>query len=392
MTVLDTLRQKRSTLESELDALIGAEDFDPADETFARAKKDAEGLDAKIRVLVENESRRAAANEVDALSVRTSKAVAKAEARSVESMGQAFTRSREYTDYLQAPRGNSGHVSVPFDMLGQQRAPILSDTFDGVLQPQRIQASAAPAIQTPLLDNVARIPVSANSIEWIRYPAAAPLAGKVAEGSAKPEATVAPELVTVTLDIIAHWLQVTRTVMEDGGALVAFIDSALRRGVVDKLESEVAATITAAAAADEFAEVTYGGAGDGDVDTLLKGIRHGVGAVQDAGYVPSVVLLNPSDYASMDIDVLGSTLLGPQVGSQFWGVRPVAVGAIASGTAFVGDLSTAVAHLYRTNVSMYVSDSHASTFTSNVLTLLCEARAANIVHRAEALVEVKAGV
>jgi HK97 family phage major capsid protein len=392
MSVLNDLREKRANLESEIDALISADDFDPNDETFVRAKKDAEALDAKVKVLVENESRRAAANEIDAIAVRTTKAVKQAEVRSTEasSMGQAFTRSREYEDYKQAPRGTSGHVKVSFDML-HQRAPILSDTFAGVLEPQRISPSSAPAIQTPLLDNVARIPVSANSVEWIRYPAAAPLAGKVAEGSAKPEASVSPELVTVTLDIVAHWLQVTRTVMEDGGALMSFIDSALRRGVVDKLEAEVASTITTAAAGDEFATVTYGGAGDGDVDTLLKGIRHGVGAVQDAGYVPSVVLLNPSDFAALDIDVLGSTLLGPQVGSQFWGVRPVAVGAIGQGSAFVGDLSTAVAHLYRTDVSMYVSDSHASTFTSNVLTLLAEARAANIVHRAEALVEVAPG-
>lgn len=386
MSVLDTLREKRAVLESEIDALIGADDFNPSDETFARAKAEAEGLDAKIKALVENESRRAAANEIDALSVRSKKTADAARKTESEhrSIGEAYVRSRAYTDYLQSPRGTSGRVTVDMDTMF--RAPITTGDIDLTVQ-ARIPDARQAEPRLPLLDVIPRIPVAGNSVEWVVYPPA-PEAGVVAEGAAKPEASLNPSLATVSLEIVAHYVQYTRNVLEDDAALMAYINSSLRQGVLKKIASQAAAVLNAETG---FLDGTYASGG-----TLLGGIRKGIGIVQDAGYSPDVVVLNPGDYADLDISLLGQTVVntgtGPQIGGTYWGVRPIPASAVPAGTAYVGDMSTAMALLMRSEVAVYTTDSHASTFTSNVLTTLAETRAKAIVHQPNAIAKVVEGV
>jgi len=293
-------------------------------------------------------------------------------------LGDMFIRSEEWGRYQQAPTGTSGRVAIPVGLF--ERAPLttLSGTGTPWKTPDRIDI-ARPSRQTPLLDLVQRVPVSSNSVDWVTYPAAAPLAAIVPENTAKPEATIAASVGTVTLDTIAHWAQATRQLLEDSAAARAFIDGELSRGVLDKIEAEIAAAMVAAT----LPAVT--------APSLMAAIREGVGTVQAAGFQPNAVVLNPADYAALDIDVYGSTLLGPSLSTSYWGLRPVAVGAQPAGTATVGDFTAGVYYLERTSVSVYVTDSHASTFISNVFTFLAEARGKGVVTRPEALVECTVG-
>ena len=379
-STLEDLRGKREELVGEIEALTGAENFDPKDETFVQARAKAEALDDKIKSLVEWHTSRDAANAIDAIEVRGKKTaeVAIKEAKEGLSPGQIFTRSRAYEDYKSSPRGTSGRVSVDLESLIQTRAPILTTTFAGIIPPDRIAPSAPPAQQTPLLGVIDRIPVTSNSVEWVTYPAAGAPAAVTAEGAAKTETTIAPLLVTVTLETIASWLTVSRQFNEDAGALRAYIDAAMRRGIIDKMEAQAAAVLTGATL-----PITTNTTG-----TLLAGIRRGIATVQAAGYDPQIAVLNPSDYASIDLAVMGGTLRGPVVNGSFFGIRPVPVGAVPSGTAYVGDFQTGMAWLARNDVVMYETDSHASNFVSNLITLLAETRGKAVIHRAEALTKV----
>jgi HK97 family phage major capsid protein len=380
MTVLDNLRQERASLVDEIEGLMQG-DFDPEAKELVEARSRADGLDTKIKSLVDWNSRRAAANEIDAISVRSHKEAEKKETREADpvSIGEAWVRSKAYSDFRAVPKGNSQVVDLPFDSLVQTRAPILTTTFAGLIQPDRIAPSTAPAAQTPLLDLINRVTVSSNVVEWVFYPAAAPLGTVTAEGVAKTEAAITPSLKTITLQTIASWAQYSRQFGDDAPGLVAFLNAALARGIQDKREAEAAAVLLA----DATIPVTTNTGG-----TLLEGIRRAVAQVETAGFRPQAVALNPQDYAALDIDVLGLTLRGPQTNPSFWGIRPVPVGAIASGTAYVGDFTAGMIELVRREVSVYTTDSHASTFTSNILTTLVEARTKPIVHRAEALTKV----
>jgi HK97 family phage major capsid protein len=388
-TTLEKLRGERETLVTELEALMAADDFNPADQTYVEARSRAEGLDTKIAAIVEFNQRRAAANEIDAISVRAKKVedLSKATRESPDSIGDAWVRSKAYEDYRYAPRGTSGRVTLPFDAVLQTRAPILTSTFAGLIRPDRIDPSGQPAQQTPLLDLISRVRVNANSVEWIYYPSGAPLGTVTAEGSAKTEAAVTPSLKTVSLDTIASWAQYSRQFGEDAPGLVDFLNANLSRGILDKREALAAAALTGDASIPVTANTT---------GTLLQGIRRAIASVQTAGYKPNAVALNPQDYAGIDIELLGKIVMGvgsgPQQGMQYWGVVPIPVGAVPSGTAFVGDFTTAMVELVRSEVQVYTTDSHASTFTSNVLTTLVECRTKPIVHRAEALTKVSGTV
>jgi len=103
--------------------------------------------------------------------------------------------------------------------------------------------------------------------------------------------------------------------------------------------------------------------------------------------MPSAVILNPADWAELDIEVFTNNHSGPVVGQRFWGLTPIAANSQPVGTATVGDMSAGVQRYARTGVNLYITDSHAETFLSNVFTLLAEARARTIVTRPQALVE-----
>jgi HK97 family phage major capsid protein len=295
-------------------------------------------------------------------------------------IGEAWVESDAYRQYMQTPKGNSASISY------ETRALIKLDSFSGVVPKERIAPSAPPVQQTPLIDLISSLRVSQNSIEWVFFPAAAPLGTVTAEGAPKTEAAITPTIQTVTLDTIASWAQYSRQFGEDQPGLVDFLNASLARGIMDKREAAAAAALVAATI-----PVTTNTSG-----TLLQGIRRAVGTVQAAGYRPNAVALNPADYASLDLEVLGRTFNGPTVGSQFWGITPIPVGALASGTAYVGDFTTGMVELVRNDVQVYTTDSDitgagstaASAFRSNILTTLVEARTKPIVQRPEALTKV----
>jgi len=387
ISVLDKLRSDRDALTDEIDALVSADDFDPSDPVLTEARSKIEGLDSRIQSIVDWEGRKAASNKVDSLALRHREEKQESEKRdnTVLSIGEAWTRSKAYADYLQAPRGSSGRITQPFAALmeSQRRAVLKTDAFPGIIEKTRISPSTAPTQQTPFLDLIPQIGVSTGSVEWVFFPAAAPIAGKVPEGTPKPEAVVAPTLKTVTLNMLAHWVQYSRQFAEDSGALLTYLNQALARGVMDKRELEAIAALIAPGAVPAVP----------NTGTLLEGIRLGISAVQAAGYRPDAIVANPGDLAQLDISLLGQTLNGPVISQGFWGVQAIPVGAVPSGTAYVGQFSVGMAELVRTEVSTYTTDSDilpdgSSAFRANVLTTIVEARTAPIVHRAEAIVSV----
>jgi HK97 family phage major capsid protein len=307
------------------------------------------------------------------------------------SAGDLWVNSPQWQDYAQRPRGNSGLLTVPATSLVETRANILTTTYAGVLPKDRIAPPAPPRAQTPLTSLVNTITVAQNSVEWVFYPAAAPLGTITAEGALKTEASVTLTVQTVTLDTIASWAKYSRQFAADGPGLVDFINNALARGINDKREALIATELTTNANIPATTNTS---------GSLMAGIRRAMATIQAAGYVPEAIAMNPQDYAVLDAQVFLNTLLGPQVNGSYWGVRVVPVGAIASGTAFVGDFNTGMAWLQRQDVTVYTTDSDisgagataASDFRSNILTTLAEARGKAIVPRPEALTKVSGTV
>jgi HK97 family phage major capsid protein len=381
--VLDKLSNERDEARSAAVAIAESDDFNPEDKTYVELRTRATELDARIASLAELMEQRAAA---DALDGKLAKAAQRREQRpdepsrqpqTRESWGEAFVRSDEFRNYR--GRGTSGQLEL--DCVETRALPTgMSDLIAAGLTPTKYAVDLTPPqAPTPLMDNITQISVSGNAIEYISWSKKAGGAAKVAEKAPKPSAEWGPTVTSSVLDTWAVYTQLTRQLIEDFAAVRSYIDGELRRDVARAEEADAVAVL--AAASGTIPDVTD--------PSLLASIRIGIGTVQAAGYTPTAVLLNPADWADMDVSIMGDTLNGPRINQTFWGLTPIPSMTQAAGTAVVGDFRSAVHHYVRSAIALYITDSHADTFLSNVFTLLAERRGKTAVVRPQALVEAK---
>ena len=381
-SVLERLCTERDEVRNAAIQIAETDGFDPEDKTYKALEQEASELDARVGALHGLIEARSAADALDGKMAKATQRQAQRQEPDVqtrESWGETFTRSDAFTNY--SYRGTSGRLEIDDDIQTRALPTGISDLVAANFRGVPFQVDTTPnAAPTPLMDTVNQIQVSQNAIEYVAWTKKAGGAAKVAEKAAKPSAEYGPTVTPATLDNFAVYTQLTRQMMEDQAAVTSLIDGELRRDVAKAEENDAAAVLAAAAASIPDAS------GGGD---LLAAIRVGIGTVQAAGYNPTAVLMNPADWADLDIAVMGATNNGPAVGRNFWGLRPIPSIAQAAGTAIVGDFTSAVHHYFRSAITLYVTDSHDVTFLSNVFTLLAERRSKTVVVRPAALVEAK---
>ena len=353
-----TLTEERQQVADALTAMVEADDFDPDSKEFAELKTRGERTDKRLAAIREAQQHRAAADQL--LGARGRPAGQQAPG---QSLGDVFLRSEAFRDWRK--RGGRGR-----EFIGEFQTRALLDTswFPGV--DSRIVADP-PAPRSPLVDVLGSTTVSSGSVEVVTYNPQPPIAAVVPEGTQKPEATITTGITTVTLDTIAHWIEVTRQALDDESMVRDLISGGLMRGVTKKVE-------------DAAAQVLNGGAfGVMQGADLLEAIRLSVAYLQDAGFDPNAILINPLDAGALDSAIWGMTNTGPVINSSLFGMRIVIASAITQGSPLVGDWPAAAKHLTRGAVELYVSDSDVgivatnpvSNFKRNVITFLAEQRA-----------------
>lgn len=383
-SVLEKLCDERDETRAAAIAIAESESFNPEDPTFHDLETRALELDKRVASLTALMEQRQAADQLDGRFAKARQRQEQSRQESgplqVRSLGEAFVESAEFRGFN--GRGTSGlfEFDAPTGVQSRALPTGLADLVAAGFKGAPYQVDTSPNVApTPLMDNITQIQVSGNSIEYVAWTKKAGGATKVAEKAAKPSAEFGPTVTPGTLDNFAVYTQLTRQMAEDFPAVRTLIDNELRRDVARAEEAD-AATVLAAASAS-IPDVVNA--------DLLAGIRYGIGTVQAAGYTPTNVLINPADYAKLDVQVFASNATGPTVGASFWGITPIPSSAQAAGTAIVGDFRSAVHHYYRSAISLYVTDSHDVTFLANVLTLLAERRGKTVVVRPQALVEAK---
>jgi HK97 family phage major capsid protein len=288
------------------------------------------------------------------------------------SAGQLVVESTQYQGF--GGRGQMAPVEVS-DFLGfEQRAVILSTAL--AIQPF-VWSNEIRQPAMPLLDVVSHVRVSSGVVEWVET-GADPVAAVVAEGAAKPEATLTFTPKTATLDTIAHWVQITRQALADAPYIRSLIEGKLRNGLARKVQADLVTLLNGA---------TLQSAVDAD---MSKAIRKGIALVEAQGYNPNAVALNPADYAAVDINVATAGAKGAERSDKFWGLTPVAVPGLTAGVAIVGDFKEGVTLFDRGVSDVFVTDSHASLFISNVLVILAEGRFKSAITDPLALAETAA--
>lgn len=285
-----------------------------------------------------------------------------------KSVGQRFVES----DAFKAYNGRGSSAEVVFEHFLERREAITTDT---VQAPAYIFSQTGYQATTPLLNAIGKVTVTSGSVEYLTWGASN--AELVPEGELKPEATIDPTVHTLSLDTYAHFKAITRQALEDIAQVQSIVESKLRDGLANALEAAAATSLTSSTQIPEIVN-----------DDLLAGIRQGIGEVQSHGYVPNAIVLNPADYATLDIDAAAGAGNGPVGWGSFWGVPAIASGAIDEGTVYVGDLRQGQTWFDRNTTAVYMSDSHADFFVRNMLVILAEQRAAFAVTEPLAIAKV----
>jgi HK97 family phage major capsid protein len=348
------------------------ENFDAEDQSFKDLEARATGLDTQIERLA---GLLDAQKSADALDGRLSRSPQVPEQRSEtpQSWGEQFVASDAFAEYQnRSLRGTSSKFDIEVRALPHSLA-----SMDAAL-PSNPIVNLTPTPLPPLLIPLTSvIPVSSTSIDYLTWAKKAGGAAVVAEGLGKPTVEWEPTVVPASLENIAGRTSFTRQLAEDGPAVVSYINGELQRDVTVKAEVNAKAVLAAAALPTKTGPASKGIAG---------AIRAGKAVVEAAGFAPNAFLIHSDDLVDLDLASFNQFR-----GDPYFGMTPVVDPGAVKGTVIVGDFKAGVQHYRRTNVQLYMTDSHDGNFALNILDALAEQRSKTVVTRPAALCKATAG-
>lgn len=323
---------------------------------------------AELRTLVSDIEKR---NDAAAVAASAVVSAVEEEAPVVEAQAGVETRAKSWgtaanAEFASFKSGRSNGVVVPL----QTRDALL--TSGAYINPTIDEIAPLP-VPTPLLGIVSVETVSTPAVEVV-HTHITYNADDVAEGSVKPESTVSYTADTLVVPTVAHWTKASRQILADKARLDGFLRDRLQVGLNKKLDTAVYTAILAGAYTAKTAA------------SLLAAIRLAKAELDALGFEANAMVINPTDFANLDIAILNGTLRGPVLNGSYWGLTPIASSKVAVGTVYVGDFKTAVTTYMRADAEIFVSDSDGDNFTKNLITYLAETRSLTVVTTPQAIV------
>jgi hypothetical protein len=224
-------------------------------------------------------------------------------------------------------------------------------------------------------------------------------AAEVAEAGDKPEGQLDLELRTEAVQTIAHFLPASRQILMDEAQLEAYVNDRLRYGVLYHEEVQLLyGTGSSPQIQGIMTEVGLQNWAWSDgllspLDTKIDAIRRGMTRAHLLEYVPSGVVVHPSDWEDIQLakgtDETYIWLSVPSgTGQQFFLLPVVVTNAINAAEALVGSFQLGSTIWDREQVTVRVSESHSDYFTKNLVALLAEERICQTIYRPDSFVKV----
>ena len=323
---------------------------------------------AELRTLVADIEKRSEAAAVAASAVASA---VEDEAPVIEAQAGVETRAKSWgdaaaTEFSSFKSGRSNGVVVPL----QTRTTL---TNAGAFINPTIDEVAPLPVPTPLLGIVTVETVSTPAVEVV-HTTITYGADDVAEGASKPETSVSYTAETLVVPTVAHWTKASRQIIADKARLDGFLRDRLQVGLNKKLDTHVYDALAAGSYTNKTAS------------DLISAVRLAKAELDALGFTANAMVINPTDFANLDIAILHGTLRGPVLNGSYWGLTPVASAKVPAGTVFVGDFKTAVTTYMRADAEIFISDSDGDNFTKNLLTYLAETRSLTVVTTPQAIV------
>lgn len=392
---LDIVRanfSRRSDIQGELrqiDEAATTDNRDYTDDETARItelRSELEAIDARIQANLDYEAR--SQQIADGIESMLGALIDRDRGEVVDtrSLGRRFVEMDEFRSWAEAgARGTSPALQAADEF----RAVVDLTTSGALVNPERLPRVGQDFLdrRTFLIDLLPTIPVSTGSVEYVQD--ASPLADmankatEVTEGAAKPQAGITLSLVTEATATIAAWTNITRQAAADAPQMMGYLDGRLRYSLKRRADAQAingnGTAPNLRGLANRSGILTEA---PGSAEARYVSIRNAITTGENNEAVYEIIVLNPSDAELFDlsnhtgaglhaVDTDGGLASGSP--RTAWGLTQVRSTAIAAGTALLID-PMAVAVLDRQQVTAYLTDSHASNFTSNILTLLLEAR------------------
>lgn len=302
------------------------------------------------------------------------------------SLGERWIDDKAVRSWLES----GGRGTSPIVELAGDEARAVTDTTTGATSGGAlVQATRLSRVGQSFLDRrvflsdlLPHIPVDGAAAEVVSDTSPlADMADKptaVAEGSAKPQAGITLAVTTEKIATIAAWANLTRRVARTSRTVAGYLDGRLGYGVKRNGDKQVVAGDGTGAnllgLSNRPGILTYA---PGAAEARYKSVRRGIRLMEDAEAVPEIIVLSPSDAEIFDLsnDTTAGLHAVMDVASQgartAWGLEQVRSTVLTAGTALLID-PMAVAILDADQIRAYLTDSHASLFVSNILTLLKE--------------------
>jgi len=315
------------------------------------------------------------------------------------SAGELFTSHDEIAGWMQ--RGAQGHSpTVDIERRALLNTVVTAD--GGALLPQGQPFIAPGAVRRRRLfvrDVLAGGSTSLNSVPYVRELNPAGLEGgasAVAEASAKPEVSITFDPDDAPVRTIAAWVPLTMQVLEDVPTMRSYVDGRLGYMVMLREEDELLSGPGTGARIRGILNTPGVQTQAFDTDQPTT-VGRAIGKVENVDGEADGVAINPVTFWEMattryasQFDA-GTSNEGSPFGSPpttLWGLPVIRSRGIAVDTAIVGAWGMGGQVFDRSSVSIRVTDSHASLFTSNQLVVLAESRLALAVHRPDFFVDV----
>jgi HK97 family phage major capsid protein len=317
----------------------------------------------------------------------------------VKSVGQKVVESDGFKS-MKAGGNSTGKINV--GSVYESKTNLINAT--GQNQPL-VAPFIRPGIIPPGLrrltirDLMPNIPIASNLVEYARevsFTSAAAM--QTAEGNAKAESALSFELKYSPVQTLAHWIPVSRQLLDDAPAIQGYVNSRLLYGL--KLKEEDELLNGAGTGTDLSGLITNSTAYDTTLttvatDTFIDVISHAITQVSLSYFDASAIVLHPKDWERIKlIKTTGSASSGQYIFSDphsadnpsLWGLPVVPTQSMAESQFLVGAFDMAAAVWDRNQATIEISREHSDFFTRNLAAILCEERLALTVFRPLALV------
>lgn len=311
----------------------------------------------------------------------------------VKSLGQKVVESEGFKA-LRA--GTSVKCRVEISETKDVANPMLTPTGGVAEAYRRPGINGQPTRPLTIESLFPSIPVTAPSFEYVQETQFQNKAAVVKEGDAKPFSDIKFDVKTGKVVTVAHLAKISKQMLEDLPALVAYLNMRMTYGVDLAVEDQLISGTGEDQLPGIFTEGNYTAHGAavenlGDAPTLFDLILYAKAKVQSNYYRPNVILLNPMDWIKLQMAKNGSGdyYLGnpaSTISNKLWGIDVLDSQAIPSGKFMVLDSVQAGTIWNRSGLVIELFEQDADNVQKNLITVRAERRLGFGIERPLALV------